>query len=140
MKSLSILIILFIGFLFGCQSSNKNEIVDQEKRQCDCPVENLPEEKIYSDSTVTKVLEDDLFDWSIGGKINSKIRKVIDAEVQANLSSSEDSYAISTKKVLERISNDSPQLINKAYSFKLSRVFYCAYYSRLDVANVNSVS
>ncbi len=95
-------------------------------------MEDLIDEKISTDSTTSSKLENDLYDWNIGGKINGELKKIIDAEINASINSPiKKNYTISTKKVVEKVNNDYPQLIDKAYEFKLGRIFYCTYYSIL---------
>ncbi|MFK7982015.1 MAG: hypothetical protein AB8G86_18695 [Saprospiraceae bacterium] len=132
-KNTSYFYLLILTILFiSCKPSQEKNTIKENERICDCPMKNLLDEKISVDSTVTRTLKDDLYDWNIGGKISGEIKKILDTEINASINSPiAKNYTVSTKKVVEKVSNNFPQLIDKAYEFKLGRIFYCTYYSIL---------
>ena len=122
-------LVLFALLFHSCSNGSK-AIENIEIRNCDCPVAELVDQKIDVDSSIV-YNEDDLLDWRVGGKISGKIKKILDAELDADLSYNGDSYQLSTRKVVEKINNTYPQLGDQTYALKLGRLFFCSYYSIL---------
>jgi hypothetical protein len=125
---------LFI-FIFACTHSEQK---DKLIRSCNCPLKDYFPDVNISDSSYT-YKDNSLFDWNVGGKVSNKISAMIDAEISANLSSGKADYQVSTKKVIQRIKNDNPGLLEKANYYQLNKLFFCAFYTILcDDDNLSS--
>lgn len=128
MKIVQIPILLLLLIVAGCQGEKNTNSKSLSTRNCDCPLEETVDQKITRDSSFSKTSEDDLFDWSIDGKISTKIKKYLDLELKAKGESISD-YDISTKNIVTKLDSNYPDLTNEIYYYKTGRLFYCAYFN-----------
>lgn len=118
-----------IIFMLGYSCSSKE--INQDKsyeRDCSCPMEEIYDQSTRGDSITNTNLKDP-YDWSIDGTISSHIKGIINLELKGNIGSSDNRKSFSTTNIVKKISNDYPQLIDKAFAFKLKRVTFCTFYS-----------
>jgi len=96
------------------------------RKQCDCSLREFADS--YSDTSWVNV-ENTPFSAGAELKIKGVIRKLVDAEISANITSEE--KITEYKKILTSVSNDYPEHDNFILLFRLKRLIYCEYYERI---------
>lgn len=121
------IIIFFIFFISSCKNDRDVNKPVNIRRDCDCPMPVLYDKKIQKDSVLTG-MKKDVYDWTIGGSISAKIRKIINLEVETSNRSGESKFQISASSVMRELRSDYPELIDKSFIFKLKRVSFCTFH------------
>ncbi len=126
-RHVALLLISFTLFLFSRCGNNERQDAEAH-RTCECPLAEIPDESVRRDSSMV-LTDHDPIDWSLGGTVSAQIKKIVALEISANANSEEKGYNVSTTNIVSRVKNDYPQLIDKAFDFKIKRALYCAYHA-----------
>jgi len=120
-----IFISLILLFFYSCREQENVKGINT--RKCNCPIEDFFDTKIQEDSITKK--QDDLIDWSMNGKVSNRFKNLISAELEAHGEIKEGISDGFVSKIVSRINNEYPQLMNETYAYKMKRTFFCAYYT-----------